>query len=61
MKQNFMIDVAFTVEGPYPDLEAIPYEVLVSHMAKRLASLIQDKEPDAFGECDSYEVEEVGK
>jgi len=54
-----MMDVAFTVEGPYEKYDQIPYEVLVAGLEKRLNYLKSrgPEELDAFGHCDTYEVE----
>jgi hypothetical protein len=52
---NHMIDVAFTVVGPYKDFEDIPYEQLLTGMDRRLVALTDHKEPEAFGHLDVYE------
>ena len=56
---NHMMDVAFTVEGPYENYDQIPYEVLVAGLENRLNYLKSrgPEELDAFGHCDTYEVE----
>lgn len=56
---NHMMDVAFTVEGPWESYDQIPYEVLVAGLEKRLNYLKSrgPEELDAFGHCDTYEVE----
>lgn len=55
---NWMIDVAFTVEGPYETFDDIPPRVLLDGMRRRLQTLEQELDTcaDAFSPCDSYEV-----
>ena len=55
------MDVAFTVEGPWEQYDQIPYEVLVDNLQRRLDYLKSrgPEELDAFGHCDTYEVEEM--
>jgi hypothetical protein len=55
---NHMLDVAFTVEGPWENYEEIPYEVLVDSLQRRVDYLRRrgPEEFDAFGFCDAYEV-----
>ena len=60
--KNFMIDVAFTVEGPWEDIEEIPTAQLLIGMHERLVSLTKafvnktEDPSEAFGFCDSYDV-----
>lgn len=62
--KNYMLDVAFTVEGPWEDMSDIPAEQLLLGMQRRLTDLMgahTNKTEDiteAFGFCDSYDVEE---
>ena len=59
MKKNYVIDVAFTVEGPWKDMNDIPYNELVAGMARRLAGLIKHEEgSDPFGFVDSSLVDD---
>jgi hypothetical protein len=55
---NWMVDVAFTVEGPYQSFQEIPHGVLIAGMEARLKYLKKHRNEcaGAFGECDSYEV-----
>ena len=56
--KNYVVDVAFTVEGPWESEEDIPYEALIAGMEKRLNVLRKHEEgTDPFGFGDSYEVE----
>jgi hypothetical protein len=54
-KYNHLIDVAFTIEGPYETIEDIPYEELLKAMKRRLDVLTKNKEPEAFGSVDVSE------
>jgi hypothetical protein len=62
MMKNHMIDVTFTVEGPWDEMEDIPAEHLLLGMQERLsylmkANLLKTKDiTEAFGWCDSYDV-----
>ncbi len=64
MKKNFMMDVAFTVEGPWESPEDITAEDLLCGMARRLSDLLlsnannTEDVTEAFGFCDSHEVED---
>ena len=51
-----MIDVAFTVEGPWENFDDIPREELIKGLERRIETLKSENDPDAFGYCDSYEV-----
>lgn len=57
-KFNHMMDVAFTVEGPWENYEDIPVDVLIAGLEKRINYLKANKfeAVEAFGFCDSYEV-----
>lgn len=61
--KNHMLDVAFTVEGPWDEMEDIPVEHLLLGMQKRLTDLMEshllktEDVTEAFGWCDSYEIE----
>jgi len=56
-KYNHVVEVAFTVEGPWEKEEDIPYEELIAGMARRLATLVKhDEGTEPFGFGDSYEV-----
>jgi hypothetical protein len=60
--RNFMIDVAFIVEGPWEDIEEIPTLQLLLGMHERLVSLTKafvnktEDVTEAFGFCDSSDV-----
>lgn len=54
-----MLDVAFTVEGPWENLEDIPKEEIINGMLRRIHDLNRDPAwLEAFGVCDIYEVDE---
>ena len=56
--KNFMIDVAFSVEGPWEKFEDIPIEAFIDGMERRWRELRNSNEIDAFGDCgDAYDVE----
>ena len=57
MMRNIMIDVAFSVVTNHPFEELTQAEILAA-MTKRVAYLIENWEPEAFGFCDEYTVEE---
>lgn len=58
-----MLDVAFIVEGPWEDMEDIPAEHLMIGLQKRMQDLMTahllktEDVTEAFGFCDSYDVE----
>ena len=56
-KFNHMMDVAFTVIDEHENPTDIAYEDLLAGMQKRLDSLREVKEPEAFGHCDTHEEE----
>lgn len=64
MKNNFMFDVAFEVEGPWEQPEDVPASYLLLGLQTRLAllhhSYVNRTEDitEAFGFCDQYEVTE---
>jgi hypothetical protein len=58
MTYNHLIDVAFTVEGPWEQLEDIPMEVLLAALQKRIDNIRQENTIESFGLCDTYEVEQ---
>ena len=53
---NHLIDVAFTVEGPWKNFDDIPREELIKGLERRIETLKSENDPDAFGYCDTYEV-----
>lgn len=61
--KNYMLDVAFTVEGPWEEMEDIPTEQILLGLQVRLTYLLKayiNKTEDiieAFGLCDVYDVE----
>ncbi len=55
---NHMLDVAFTVVSDKEDPNAIDYEVILSGLAKRLATLIEHNDRDSIGHCDTYKYED---
>jgi hypothetical protein len=60
--KNYMLDVAFTVEGPWDEMEDIPTEQILLGLQRRLTSLLEahtnktEDVTEAFGFCDSYEI-----
>lgn len=52
---NHMMDVAFTVVGPWEKEEDIPYDVLIANLEKRIRNLKKERDREAFGYSDSYE------
>jgi ABC-type tungstate transport system permease subunit len=56
---NHMLDVAFTVEGPWENWDDIPYEEKIEALEKRLNYLKQNpvEGAEAFGYSDSYEID----
>jgi hypothetical protein len=56
---NYLVDVAFSVEGPWQSYEDIPIDALIAGLESRLRELRGSEEIDAFGFCDVYEVEEM--
>jgi len=46
-KRNFVVDVAFTVEGPWANENDIPYEALIAGMERRLEQLRKHEEVTA--------------
>ena len=61
--RNFMIDVAFIVEGPWEKMEDIPPVQLLIGMHERLLNLTKafvnktEDVTEAFGFCDSDDVQ----
>jgi hypothetical protein len=48
-----VIDVAFTLEGPWATFHDIPYNELVAGMARRLAALVKEEQgAEPFGLVD---------
>tara|TARA_R110002020_G_scaffold109123_1_gene252623 strand:+ start:66 stop:242 length:177 start_codon:yes stop_codon:yes gene_type:complete len=56
MKYNHMFDVAFNFESNN-DEENVTIDELIKAMEKRLLDLKSEKCIEAFGHCDTYEVE----
>jgi len=56
---NYMLDVAFTIETPISNWYDIPAIDLVDALQRRVDYLREnlDEAGDAFGLCDSYEIE----
>ena len=56
--KNYVVDVAFTVEGDWDTENDIPYEELIKGLERRLAVLRKHEEgTEPFGFGDSYIVE----
>ncbi len=58
--KNIMIDIAFPIETE-KDFENLNREEILSALLGRIASLIDHWEPDAFGFCGSYIIDEEDK
>ena len=62
-RYNTMLDMAFSIEHDYEDPADIPREQLLAALLRRVAEIISgDSEVglvgEAFGECDTYEIED---
>lgn len=53
---NHMFDVAFTIEGSNPHPNQVSFDDLIEGLEKRLRTLKAERNLEAFGYCDSYEV-----
>lgn len=61
-KYNSMIDVAFTVEHSYEDLDQLlaeGQELVIQALRKRLESLESEYTPESFGVVDTYEIDDI--
>lgn len=59
-RYNHLVDVAFSVEGPWQNFEDIPLDELIAGLERRVNYLKANKydAAEAFGDCDSaYEVD----
>lgn len=57
--RNFVVDVAFTVEGCWDSCEDIPYDALIAGLEKRLEVLRRHEEgTEPFGFGDNYLVDD---
>lgn len=55
---NHLVDIGFSVEGPWEKFEDIPFEAMMEGLKKRVVSIAEEGDMDAFGDCcDSYEIE----
>jgi len=56
---NHVVDVAFSVEGPWERFEDIPKDALIDGLTRRLQALKNEHfDIDAFGDCGNpYEVD----
>ena len=59
-KYNHMIDMAFSIETNEEDWCNIPKPAIISALLSRISSIIREDDSfwEAFGCCDTYEVEE---
>ena len=55
--RNYMIDVAFELTTSYPE-DKVPYEMILDALERRLNNLRQNKDREAFGFIDYYEIED---
>ena len=58
MKYNHMYDVAFTIESNNEE-EGVTVDELIEGVEKRLVQLKSEREIEAYGSCDSFEIEDV--
>lgn len=58
---DHMFDVCFSVESDIEDPDEITAEELIKGMEERLEYLKKNPELEAFGHCDSYNMEELCK
>jgi hypothetical protein len=58
---NHMFDIAFSVETEHENWEDVPTAVLINALEERVRFLkaTPTEAPEAFGYCDTYEIEEV--
>ena len=59
-KYNHMIDVSFQIETDEEDWCNIPKSAIISALLIRISSIVREDDSfmEAFGCCDTYEVEE---
>ena len=59
-KYNHMIDMAFSIETDEEDWCNIPKTSIISALLNRISSIVKEEDSfmEAFGCCDTYEVEE---
>jgi hypothetical protein len=54
--RNFLVDVAFSVEGPWEEFEDIPFKILLDGLEQRWRTIAETEDNEAFWGCDSCEV-----
>jgi len=57
-KYNHMIDMAFQIETNEEDFYNIPKSEVISALLSRISTIVKEDDWEAFGCCDTYEVEE---
>jgi hypothetical protein len=60
MEKNYLLDMAFEVEADLDEDELLSkdfLEVLVNAALMRIANISKDENTEAFGVCDTYNVE----
>ncbi len=57
MKYNHMYDVAFTIETNNQESD-VTIDELIQGVEKRLVQLKSERSIDAYGHCDTFELEE---
>ena len=55
--RNMLLDVAFSLETER-EFSCLTKDEVITALLKRIASLVEHWEPDAFGFCDEYELED---
>ena len=58
MKYNHMYDVAFSIESNNEE-EDVTVDELIEGVEKRLVQLKSERDIEAYGYCDSFEIEDV--
>jgi hypothetical protein len=55
---NHLVDIAFSVEGPWDNFNDIPLDALLNALKRRVATIEAERNIEAFGDCnDVYRVE----
>jgi hypothetical protein len=53
---NYSLDLSFEVEGPWKKYEDIPKEILRDAALKKVETILDDKDGEAFSLCGVHEV-----
>tara|TARA_R100001530_G_scaffold128893_1_gene98871 strand:- start:4357 stop:4554 length:198 start_codon:yes stop_codon:yes gene_type:complete len=60
MKNNYMMDVAASIESDQP-FEEIPLDYMVAAFLKRLANILEERDEAAISEADCFEISNPNK